>query len=88
MQAVTSHQIVGFGDTIRLFDSNTGNTLATATLMPGGGDVWNITADGTDDVSAPTKNDAIHAMIEQARKAMPGYPDNSLSVTVQPGLLT
>lgn len=80
MQVKGSHQIVPFGDNLmRLFDSNTGDTIVTATRSEGG--TWTVHAEvgepPPDDVDVPNRGDAIQTMIKTALTA--------LGVSDQPG---
>ena len=85
MEVMTDHQILAFGaDLMHLLDRSTGNTLVTATRDPGG--LWTIHADGTDDVTAVNRGEAITDLTEQARKILPGYPSNGFSTLVPHGL--
>jgi hypothetical protein len=62
--ARTDHQLVAFGpNLLKLFDSNTGEQIAQASLD---GTTWTIQADGIDDTTATSLKDAITAVTEAA----------------------
>lgn len=71
MQVQTDHQIAAFGvDEMQLLDNtDSGKTLVTAIRAD---DVWTISAEGVDDVTAVDRATAITKMTEQALAILPG----------------
>ena len=83
MDVQTDHQIVSFGlDRMMLFDASEGNVIVDCNRSEPGG-VWTIVAEGVPNVTAPTRPEAITAMVEQALAALPG---NGYSCIVPHGL--
>lgn len=71
-----THQVVAFGgDLMRLFNSNTGETIVEATRIGGAGP-WTVHAEGVEDVTAPDRAAALDVMPQHAFTAL-GPSDSS-----------
>ena len=75
------HRIVPAGvGGLKLVNTTTGAVLAVATIDG----PWTVAVDGADPVVVAAE-DVVVTMVDEARKALPGYPDNALVVVAAVG---